>query len=68
MDPNKALAEIRELIGQYTGIGVWDVHDLRKVARILIELTDQVAVLDDSLSEGGMLPKDWEWARTPGRA
>ncbi|MEV6098668.1 hypothetical protein [Nocardia sp. NPDC051981] len=65
MDPNAALTEIRNLIKQYNEIGVWDVHDLRDLIGILIELTDHVSGLDQWLSQGGFLPKEWEWARTP---
>ncbi|MFJ9365307.1 hypothetical protein ACIRRA_12930 [Nocardia sp. NPDC101769] len=68
MDPNTALAEIRELIKQYNEIGVWDVHDLRGVVNILIELTDHFHGLDQWLSQGGFLPKEWEWAHSTGRA
>ncbi|WP_459957830.1 hypothetical protein [Nocardia sp. IFM 10818] len=38
------------------------------MAHILIELTDHVAGLDQWLSQGGFLPKEWEWAHSAGRA
>lgn len=65
MDPNKALTDIRELITQYNEICPWDVHEQRVLVSILIELTDHVSGLDQWLSQGGFLPKEWEWARTP---
>ncbi|MEC3953788.1 hypothetical protein VMT65_12180 [Nocardia sp. CDC153] len=64
MDPNVALAEIRQCIKRYYEVAVWDVHDLRWLVSILIELTDYVEKLDRELSQGGFLPKEWEWART----
>ncbi|MFC9995848.1 hypothetical protein [Nocardia sp. NPDC127526] len=68
MDPNTALAEIRDLISQYNEICLWEVHDFQEVTGILIGLTDHVAGLDQWLSHGGFLPKEWEWARSAGRA
>ncbi|APB01697.1 hypothetical protein [Nocardia seriolae] len=69
MDPNAALSEIRSLVKRYSEIQVWDVHDLRDVVDILIELTGHFDGLDQWLSQGGFLPKEWEWAHsTAGRA
>ncbi|WP_458690458.1 hypothetical protein [Nocardia tengchongensis] len=68
MDPNTALTEIRALIKLYNKLGVWDTSDLLEVVCILIELTDHVAGLDKWLSQGGHLPKEWEWAHTAVRS
>ncbi|QVI24136.1 hypothetical protein KHQ06_15970 [Nocardia tengchongensis] len=69
MDPNTALAEVRRLLQSKDELGLWKRdYDCNDAVRILIDLADGVAALDRSLSQGGYLPREWEWARTAGRA
>ncbi|WP_327144369.1 hypothetical protein [Nocardia sp. NBC_01327] len=60
MDPDKALNEIRELIKQYDELGMWKRdYDCNDAARILIDLAQTVAALDQWLTFGGFIPEAW---------
>ncbi|MVU77433.1 hypothetical protein GPX89_09250 [Nocardia sp. ET3-3] len=65
MNPNITLNEVRQLIQLKDELGLWKRdYDCNEAVRILIALANNVAALDQLLSQGGFLPRDWEWART----
>lgn len=52
MDPNAALAEIRELTAAFEHDGATDEHDA-------VRLAELVSGLDEWLTRGGFLPDAW---------
>jgi hypothetical protein len=59
MDPDTCLARIREIVGLSIGADVAP-DDPDEVSRLLDELSEHMSSLDDWLSHGGFLPKDWD--------
>ncbi|AYF78025.1 hypothetical protein D7D52_34125 [Nocardia yunnanensis] len=62
MDPNAALTRIRELLKASDDLGYVEGSDQNPAVGMLFHLIDAVEGLDQWLSQGGFLPK--EWART----
>lgn len=59
MDPNRLLAEIREIVTE-----VWKHED--SMPNELVELVEKVDALDGWLSIGGFLPDPWKYRVTGG--
>lgn len=66
MDPDAALQNMRTAIKDFDSAkDKWEDSETRDEFRILhaIALIDAVEALDDWLSKGGFLPKDWTKGR-----
>lgn len=59
MDPDEALRELR-----LQAAAVTDLVDAdQDVPEGLVAMAERFRTLDEWLSRGGFLPRDWEWAR-----
>ena len=56
MDPNAALAALRELIRDWNGT---DDNDLAGMASIAESFVENFSGLDSWIMSGGFLPRDW---------
>ena len=61
MDPDKALANIRELADDLSNraVNLNDNDDVEGYLNDVFELTDRIHALDEWIMRGGFLPKDW---------
>jgi hypothetical protein len=62
MDPDEALKQIREVVSKIRNDET--ARTLDAYAE-LETITDAFEALDDWLSSGGFLPKDWAYSSTP---
>jgi len=56
MDPDVALAEIREQVEEFEGLSDDNFVDALRAADQIVE---RIKALDEWLSKGGFLPKEW---------
>jgi hypothetical protein len=63
MDPNQALADMRDAIGLASALEDGDPVDYT-AEQILADLAEAAMALDNWLRIGGFLPDDWKGARS----
>lgn len=64
MDPNATLKRIRDLIGWYETSKDGDYASLQTMKEYADEMNQLVTSLDEWLSQGGFLPKQWKtWGK-----
>lgn len=59
MDPNTALANLRDAIGQATALADGDPVEYT-AEQILADMTEAAQALDEWLTKGGFPPADWK--------
>lgn len=59
MDPNVTLARIRELVSELIGVEFDPDSNQGGVIDDAAELAEQVKALDEWMSRGGFVPREW---------
>jgi hypothetical protein len=59
MDPNETLRRLRELLSTRQNLDLDDPDNDQELIRVGDDIAELVEALDDWITKGGFLPKDW---------